>query len=190
MLDLILKDIDDIYSRENFKRLSDFVKSQVFFDGNFELFDVTVNKASDKFEIPHGLTFIPTDIIQLATEGNFNYFFRYQEFTKTSIFVTSDGPVRLRFLAGRLTNPAGTSASTGLELVPPTGITSDDVITDIHLDLVVIDAASTYITEATRDVRTITTDDTDEVTTILGTYRVQTDGVTTLTTGSSIRVAS
>lgn len=193
MIDLILKDIEDKYSRENFSRLSNFIKEQVFFDGDFSLFEVSIPAASDEFEVPHGLTFIPKDIILLAVEGNFNYFFRYQEFTKTSIFITADGPVRLRFLAGRLSSTAGLAggASEPFTLIPPEGTEGaiDDEV-DQHLNILRILADSTYITELTRLVRVIDVQGEDDISIILGTYRVAATGVTTLTAGATLRIAS
>ena len=102
MLDLILKDIEDIYSRENFFRLRKFIAQQVLFDGDFTLFDITIPAKDAKFKIKHGLTFIPADIIILSTEGDYNFYFRYQDFDRDNIYVTANGPVRVRFLAGKL----------------------------------------------------------------------------------------
>lgn len=104
-IELILKDIDDLYTRENFFRLKGFINSQVLFEGDFKLFDVDVPQAEAKFRVKHGLTFTPADIIPLAFEGNGNYYFRYQEFDRENIYLTTVGPTRLRFLAGKLKDP-------------------------------------------------------------------------------------
>lgn len=102
MIDLILKDIPDLYARENFFRLQRFVNSQVFFEGNFKLFDVEILSKQASFKIKHGLDFIPEDIISLSGDGDQNYYFRFQEFDRDFIYVTTNGPVRIRFLAGKL----------------------------------------------------------------------------------------
>jgi hypothetical protein len=118
LLDLILKDITDINIRENFFRLTKFLNSQVLFDGKFEFFDIDIPLVSTSYEIKHGLKFIPVDIILLNVEGDFNYYFEYQNFTRTSIFVTTSGPTRLRFLAGKLTKQ-GKTLKEQYPLVPP-----------------------------------------------------------------------
>lgn len=105
MVDLILKDIDDPYVRENFFRLTNFLNNQVIFDGDFKIFDVTIPAQSEKYKIKHGLSFIPLDIISLSSSGDLNYFFRYQEFDRDNIYVSAHGPVRIRFLAGKLKDP-------------------------------------------------------------------------------------
>jgi len=110
MLDLILKDISDPHIRENFNRLKNFLGSQDIFNGNFELFDVTITQKTAKFKLLHGLTFIPADIISLSSSGDANFYFRFQEFDSQAIYITTDGPVRLRFLAGKLSTPTSSQA--------------------------------------------------------------------------------
>ncbi len=117
MIDLVLKDIEDPYSRENFFRLKNFLNSQVLFEGDFKLFDVSIPTKSNLFKLAHGLSFIPVDVIALSASGNLNYFFRYQEFTKEFIYITTDGPVRLRFLAGKLRDRAGARAAAEFPIV-------------------------------------------------------------------------
>jgi len=102
MLDLILKDIQDVYSRENFFRIRRFLGEQVIFDGDFKFFDITITQKDTAYKLLHGLTFTPSDIILLSASGNLNYYFKYQFFTKDSIIISANGPVRIRFLAGKL----------------------------------------------------------------------------------------
>ena len=102
MIELILKDIEDPVSRENFARLSNFINRQVWFEGDFQLFDITIPSENPNFKIKHGLTFIPADIIPVAVEGNYNYYFKYINFDKEYMYVATEGPVRIRFLAGKL----------------------------------------------------------------------------------------
>jgi hypothetical protein len=105
-VELILKDIKDLHIRENFFRVKEFLNGQVLFEGDFKLFDVTVPQAEAVFTVKHGLTFIPQDIIPLHFEGDGNYYFRYQEFDKQNIYLTTVGPTRVRFLAGKLRDRA------------------------------------------------------------------------------------
>lgn len=102
MIDLILKDFEDKYSQENFTRLKDFIDSQVLFAADFKFFDILIPSASTNFKILHGLTFIPADIILLSANGDQNFYFKYQFFDKEAMYVGATGPVRLRFLAGKL----------------------------------------------------------------------------------------
>lgn len=102
MIDLILKDVVDEYAKENFFRLRKFIDSQVLFEGDFKFFDLEIPRKATNFKILHGLTFTPSDIIQLSASGDLNYYFTYQKFDSQYIYVTTNGPVRIRFLAGKL----------------------------------------------------------------------------------------
>ncbi len=125
MLDLILKDIDDQHIRENFFRIARFLNDQVFFDGDFQLYDITIPAASDNFKIRHGLNFIPVDIIPLAIEGNYNFYFRYNDFDRDNMYLFAGGPMRIRFLAGKLKEKIKNRFSdnqTPPPFVPPGGV--------------------------------------------------------------------
>jgi hypothetical protein len=125
LIDLILKDIQDPHVRENFFRISRFLNNQIFFEGDFKLFDVTLLEANDFYPIKHGLTFTPEDIILLAVEGDFNLFFRYSDFDKDFIYVNNNGPARIRFLAGKLKDKVRNRLATEtLPLVEPGDIAS------------------------------------------------------------------
>jgi len=119
LIELILKDIEDPYVRENFFRLSRFINAQPIFDGEFKLFDVSVSPGQRNSPIQHGLTFIPYDIILLSIEGDANFSFRYQNFDKTNIYITNEDQVRIRFLAGRFKDLAGRPNRTPFKEVRP-----------------------------------------------------------------------
>lgn len=119
-IDLVLKDISDTHVRENFFRLQRFVNDQIIFDGDFKLFDITIPSKLTSFKVAHGLTFIPSDIIVVSSFGNFNFYFRYQDFDKDFMYITTNGPVRIRFLAGKLKqNLRGSGAAASFPLVAP-----------------------------------------------------------------------
>lgn len=124
MLDLILKDISDPHIRENFFRLRDFLSRQIIFDGDFKLYDITIPAKVENFKVKHGLTFIPADIIPLAADGNYNYYFLYKSFDRENLYLTADGPVRIRFLAGKLKD----QIKNGLDQAPLPFVAPGDVV--------------------------------------------------------------
>ena len=101
-LELILKDISDVYVRENFFRLKKFFDPVPFLQGDFKFFEVKIDKATAKFSVRHGFDFIPEDVFMLSVIGNHNFYFMYDLFDKNSIYIETDGPCVIRFLAGRL----------------------------------------------------------------------------------------
>lgn len=120
MFDLILKDIKDVYIRENFFRITRFFNSFLFSNQTFKVFNVDIKDVAPLFALKHGFSFIPEDIVVTNIEGDFNFYFRYQEFDRENIYITADGPVRIKFLAGKFDNQI-TRATVGetYPLVPP-----------------------------------------------------------------------
>jgi len=124
-IDLIQKDVQDQYARENFTRIADFINEQILFQGQFKLFDVRIPSATENYIIGHGLDFIPVDIITLYVEGDFSWYFKYQATDRTNIYVSAAGPVRIRFLAGKLSDKAGQSSQGKFNLIPPSGLANE-----------------------------------------------------------------
>jgi hypothetical protein len=110
MIDLILKDVKDTYSQENFFRLRKFINEQILFNGDFKFFDITIPSKQTYFKVLHGLSFTPLDIIQLSASGDLNYYFKYQHFDSQYLVIATNGPVRIRFLAGKVSDQLGTKA--------------------------------------------------------------------------------
>lgn len=119
MLDLLLKDITDPYIRENFSRLLQFVQKSTILQGEFEFFDLDISKAETNFAFPHGMNFIPRDVLVLSAVGDQRFYFRYQEFDRTSLHVTTSGPVRIRFLAGAYKAPGYDKPASNYPFVAP-----------------------------------------------------------------------
>ena len=108
-IDLILKELTDPHVKENFNRVRRFISGQVILDGNWQFFEVDIAAASPNFAIRHRLSFVPIDIIILGARGDQNYSLDPATFDATNIYVSADGPVVLRFLAGRYSSTPRTS---------------------------------------------------------------------------------
>lgn len=119
-LSLIFDNIKDRFIRENFFRVQKFVQAQAVLLANFTFYEVEISGANSKFALAHGLDFVPIDVIVLSIHGNHNVYFRYQEFDKTNIYLTAAGPVKVRFLAGRYSEPGYEKAPVNFPLVAPT----------------------------------------------------------------------
>lgn len=187
MVDLILKDIRDPHVRENFFRIQNFIKNQVLFEGDFKLFDITIDKKVDSFKVKHGLTFIPADIVVVSVDGDFNYYFRFKDFDKDFIYITTNGPVRLRFLAGKLKNPLGAVSGNSFPIVPPGDITALHAEVETHLNTLRILSSGIYLIESMREVR-ILSGSSGESTIVQGALEVKTSGMTVVETGATMRV--
>lgn len=98
-LDLLLKEIKDDISRENFERIQELFDKLQILDGEWYFFDVDLPNAGTN-KIKHNQTFVPKDIILLNIQGDHGVYFKYQSFDGDFIHVVTRGPCRIRFLAG------------------------------------------------------------------------------------------
>lgn len=98
--EFIFKDIDDIYIRENFKRLNLFFQKFPLFRGEWKFFERTFDGAVTNEKIAHGLDFKPTDVIQTSITGAGAITFNYASFDGTNIDVTTTGACTVRFFVG------------------------------------------------------------------------------------------
>lgn len=98
--ELIFKDIDDVYIRENFKRLNLFFQDFPFFRGEWRFFEFTFDGAVTGELLGHGLDFKPTDVIQTAVSDGETVTFNFDDFTTENISVTTSGACTVRCFIG------------------------------------------------------------------------------------------
>lgn len=98
--EFIFKDIDDPFIRENFKRLTLFIKAFPLFRGNWAFQEKTFTGAVTNLNIVHGLGFKPTDVIQTSKTGAGAITFNYSSFDSININVTTTGACVVRFFIG------------------------------------------------------------------------------------------
>mgnify|MGYP006921298388 CR=1 FL=1 len=99
---ILVNEITDVYVRENFKNLKEYFQGQnQLLD--FSFFEVTFDKAETNKKVRHNLKFAPTDVFltgAYGASGSINVGL----FDQTNMDISSDGPVRLRFFAGKYWN--------------------------------------------------------------------------------------
>lgn len=167
--------------------MSKFVNAQDLFNGDFKFFDITIADTNDNFKLLHGLTYTPSDIIPLSATGNLNYFFRYQDFDKSFIYISAQGPVRLRFLAGKLPDQNKNNVAP-LAFVAPGSSTSADTLEDETVVTTLRSLTdSTARVEITRLIKVISGPDADAAI-IQNELVVSSDGSTIVESGSILRV--
>lgn len=98
--DYIYKDIKDQYTRETFKRLQDFLENFQLFKGNFKFFEFPFDKAVTDQIVPHGLKFIPTDIIETSQKGPGVLTWDFDKFDRDNLVVTTTGACTVRAFVG------------------------------------------------------------------------------------------
>lgn len=100
-LELLLREIEDQHTRENFARLLRYVDEQVILDAEWRVYEILFDSAETNFKYPHKQKFVPDDVIILQVIGDRNVEFNHDKFDATNFDITVQGPVFVRFLAGR-----------------------------------------------------------------------------------------
>lgn len=117
---LILQNIPDENVREAFFQLLMYFDMQPLLNADFRFFELDIAAATTLYQLKHGLPFIPKDIIVLSAIGDQNFYFQYQKFDKTNLYLTNAGPVRIRFLAGNYQAPGFGAGGVEYPFVAPT----------------------------------------------------------------------
>lgn len=119
-VDLIIKEIEDKFTRENFSRLSRFIEGQDILGGYFKFYQADFDSAGTNVPLKHLLPFVPQDIIHLSVEGDHNFYYNYENFDADNIYVTVQGPCRIRFLAGSYVDRSYARSRKDYPFVAPT----------------------------------------------------------------------
>jgi hypothetical protein len=121
-LDLLNKEINDPYVRENFVRLKRELEAQQILGGYFIFFEKDLTSVGVKVPIKHNLSFVPQDIIVLSVEGSRSIYFNYEDFDSTNLYVTLTKPCRIRFLAGNYKDRAYGGSKKDFAFVSPPSV--------------------------------------------------------------------
>lgn len=95
------KEIDDPYVVDNFEKIQNYFKESRLERFGFEFYRLSFSGAATNLRFPHGLSYIPTDIIVTKNSNNVAVTFNWSLFDATNIDITVAGATDLRFLMGR-----------------------------------------------------------------------------------------
>lgn len=98
---LFKKEVKDQYTQDNFKRISDYHFENAMTRCNFSFLEIPVLPQSSNFKWPHGLKFVPMDVIIIHNSSNSNIVFNYDKFDAINLDITSSAETKLRLLVGR-----------------------------------------------------------------------------------------
>lgn len=95
-----LTEIEDTFSRDNFRRILNWIRATPILNGDFKFFEITFEKAVTR-DFKHNLPFTPKDVIFLSATGGATVTFHYDSFTSTHINVTTSAATTFRCFVGR-----------------------------------------------------------------------------------------
>lgn len=102
MLNLELAGVQDAYSRENFRSLRDELSANPLTRNLWHLRELTFLAAVTNLLVPHGLKFLPKDIIITSTIGAGQLTINYSKTDLTNLNLTTTGACVVRLLLGSL----------------------------------------------------------------------------------------
>ena len=102
MLDLLIPEVQDEFSQENFKRIRDLALKDPLFGGTWVKKEIEFTKAVTNLKVAHGLSFVPRDILVMSKTGAGAITVNYEKNDITNIDVTTTGVCIVRLLIGRM----------------------------------------------------------------------------------------
>lgn len=100
MIKLYVGEVEDEYSRDNFRKLERELREQPLLKGKFKFFEITFSKAVTNLKYPHNLGFAPKDILQTSLIGAGTVTWNYVKFDRTNLDVTTSGACVVRGFFG------------------------------------------------------------------------------------------
>lgn len=109
MLNLYIREIEDYFLRENFRKTKEFIGLQPILNGDFRFFEITITGNKTNFKFAHNFTFTPKDVIQSSVTfsgGVGALVWNYSSFDSTFLNLTTSGAgasdtIIVRALCGR-----------------------------------------------------------------------------------------
>lgn len=104
MLDLLIREIPDLFMRKNLERIKAAVNKDPFLSSQWEHHEVIFPAAVTHFKFKHSLGFVPRDIILTSSIGAGTVTFNYTLFDVDNLDITTSAAVTIRFFAGAYNN--------------------------------------------------------------------------------------
>lgn len=101
--DLAIKELQDVYVRQNFQNLTDYFSEQNQLI-NFNFFEINFTKPIDNFKLVHKLGFTPLDIICTQITGTGSVSFNIGLSDTTYLNISASDVCRVRFFVGKYWN--------------------------------------------------------------------------------------
>lgn len=100
--DLLTDNVKDPPVRQALRWIQDYINNVQFLRADMAFYELQFNRAETALKVPHGLPFIPVDVIQTYISGAGAVTFLYDQFDGTNFVITTTGACKVRFLAGKL----------------------------------------------------------------------------------------
>lgn len=102
MIRLFLSEIEDDFSRENFRRVQNEFNEDVLKNSQFTFITITFTGAETNYKYKHNLPFVPRDVIQTSLTGSGSLTWNYSLFDSTNLDITTTDACVVRALIGKV----------------------------------------------------------------------------------------
>lgn len=100
MIKLLVKEIRDIYVRQNFESINKFLLDLGIGSAKFQFIEITFTEAKTHFRLPHRRGFVPKDVIQTSLKGTGVVTWHYELFDREFLDLSASGPCVVRAFVG------------------------------------------------------------------------------------------
>lgn len=100
MIELIFKDIEDKYIRENFKRITEFFRGDTIRKAQWKFFEIAFFDGATNYRFKHNLGFRPKDFLITGITNSEAVTFNVDLCDKEYFDITVSGACVVRFFAG------------------------------------------------------------------------------------------
>lgn len=99
-LDLITKEIQDPWVREDFVRIAKYIKAQALLISEFEFFEIEIKSAVTNYKYKHNLNYKPLDVMVTSLIGPGVPQFNFTQFDTDFLDITTTDAVTIRAFIG------------------------------------------------------------------------------------------
>lgn len=92
--------VTDFGVRENLTQIEEEFNQLMMLPGQWKHFEITFLSAVTNFKYPHGLSFVPKDVIQTSTTGTGVVTWKYANFDRSNLVISTTGPCVVRAFIG------------------------------------------------------------------------------------------
>lgn len=94
MIHFYIREIEDYFLRENFRKTKDFIDVQPILNGDFRFIEIVITGNKTNLKYAHNLSFVPKDVIQTSvvfSAGAGALVWNYSKFDATFLDLTTSG---------------------------------------------------------------------------------------------------
>jgi len=106
-LDLRTDKIVDESVRDSMQGVEVYLQAQALLQGEWKFFEINFTGEQTNLKYAHDFNFTPTDVLITSIQGDHRVVFNYELFDGTNLDITTEGPVKVRFFAGRYEDSRG-----------------------------------------------------------------------------------